>query len=177
MRYVADSVKNNVLFLTSREEPVQPLLYSSELAMKAIYKHTQPGTLVLICLLIPVLIIVVVSILDQWLWVTAAVLVFLIALGIVFASLTVEVTGERIACWFGPGLIRKEWPISELRSVAMVQNRWFYGWGIRLTPKGWLYNVSGFDAVELELASGPRVRIGTDEPRELKAAIGRAMRG
>ena len=144
--------------------------------MKAIYNHTQLGTVVLVCLLIPVLIIIVVSSLDQWLWVTRIVLVFLIACGVLFASLTVEVRRERIACWFGPGLIRKQWPVSEVRSIARVQNRWFYGWGIRRTPTGWLYNVSGFDAVEIELASGASVRIGTDEPRELERAIRRAMK-
>ncbi len=158
------------------QRSVHPLLSLRSSDMKAIYNHTQLGTVVLVCLLIPVLIIIVVSSLDQWLWVTRIVLVFLIACGVLFASLTVEVRRERIACWFGPGLIRKQWPVSEVRSIARVQNRWFYGWGIRRTPTGWLYNVSGFDAVEIELASGASVRIGTDEPRELERAIRRAMK-
>ena len=44
-------------------------------------------------------------------------------------------------------------------------------WVIR---NGWLYNVSGFDAVELELASGKLCRIGTDEPGRLLHAIEQA---
>jgi hypothetical protein len=34
-----------------------------------------------------------------------------------------------------------------------------------------LYNVSGFDAVELSLADGRRVRLGTDEPDAVVAAL------
>ncbi len=37
-----------------------------------------------------------------------------------------------------------------------------------------LWNVSGFDAVELDLPGGRRFRVGTDEPTELVAAISRA---
>jgi hypothetical protein len=35
----------------------------------------------------------------------------------------------------------------------------------------WIYNVSGFDAVELRMTDGRMYRIGTDEPHELEAAI------
>ena len=34
-----------------------------------------------------------------------------------------------------------------------------------------MFNVSGFEAVELTLASGRAFRIGTDQPKELTAAI------
>jgi hypothetical protein len=34
-----------------------------------------------------------------------------------------------------------------------------------------LFNVSGLDAVEVELVDGKRIRIGTDEPQALVAAI------
>ncbi len=57
-----------------------------------------------------------------------------------------------------------------------MRNPWYYGWGIRLTPTGWMYNISGLDAVQLQLASGKRFRIGTDEPVQLKSAIDRAIR-
>jgi len=36
---------------------------------------------------------------------------------------------------------------------------------------GWMYNVWGLDAVELNLTSGKVFRIGTDEPAELLAAV------
>jgi hypothetical protein len=40
-----------------------------------------------------------------------------------------------------------------------------------------LYNVSGTDAVEIELRSGRRFRIGTDEPKVLAQAIQTATVG
>ena len=61
--------------------------------------------------------------------------------------------------------------MSDIRDAKAVKNRWYYGWGIRLSPHGWLFNVSGFDAVELEMANGVKYRIGTDEPDKLLAAI------
>lgn len=52
-----------------------------------------------------------------------------------------------------------------------MKNPWYYGWGIRLPPHGWLFNVSGLDAVEIELAFGRTFRVGTDRPGELAEAI------
>ena len=43
----------------------------------------------------------------------------------------------------------------------------------RRTQLGWMFNVSGLDAVELSLASGARFRIGTDRPGEVMVALGR----
>jgi hypothetical protein len=37
------------------------------------------------------------------------------------------------------------------------------GWGIRALHKGWLWNIAGLDAVELELKTGRVFRIGTDD--------------
>jgi hypothetical protein len=47
--------------------------------------------------------------------------------------------------------------------------------GIRKIPGGWLYNISGADAVELTLKGGKRCRIGTDVPEELERAIEPAL--
>ena len=41
----------------------------------------------------------------------------------------------------------------------------------RHTPHGWLYNVSGWEAVEITLPSGKRFRLGTDEPRRLEQVL------
>jgi hypothetical protein len=91
-----------------------------------------------------------------------------------FRSLTVEVSSGVVAVWFGSGLISRRFPVGEIRAARVVRNPWYYGWGIRLTPGGWMFNVSGFDAVELELTGARRFRIGTDEPRELVTAIRQA---
>jgi hypothetical protein len=44
-----------------------------------------------------------------------------------------------------------------------------------MTPHGWLFNVAGSEAVELRFDSGTKVRIGSDEPSQLMAAIRSAM--
>ena len=88
-----------------------------------------------------------------------------------FSSLTVELDQERLRFWFGPGLFGRAFPLREISAWTAVENPWWYGWGIHLTPTGWLYNVAGRGAVELELHDGRRLRIGTDQPEQLCAAI------
>ncbi len=94
-----------------------------------------------------------------------------------FSSLTVTVSHERVEVRFGPGLVRKRFRSDEVLQARPVRNHWYYGWGIRLTPHGWLFNVSGLDAVELLMRNGRTYRIGTDQPKELAAAISSARKG
>lgn len=95
---------------------------------------------------------------------------------LLFPTLTAVVQGDRLRCFFGLGLIRREIAVSEVLAVSVVRNSWTYGWGLRLIPGGWLWNVSGLDAVELRLRSGKIFRIGTDEPAALQSAIANAVR-
>ena len=39
----------------------------------------------------------------------------------------------------------------------------------------WIFNVSGFDAVEIKMENGKIFRIGTDEPKKLEHAILQAI--
>jgi hypothetical protein len=94
-----------------------------------------------------------------------------------FASLTVTKGNDAVRIRFGPlGLVRKNWRLSEIVSATPVTSPWYYGYGIRWTPHGPLYNVAGSGAVEILLVSGKKVRIGTDEPEQLAGAISRAIR-
>jgi len=105
-------------------------------------------------------------------------LIVLVVLGVtalLFASLTVEIKDGMLKLAFGPGLMRKRTRLADIQACAVVQNPWWYGWGIRLTPHGWLYNVAGLSAVEVTLKGGRRFRIGTDEPEQLCQALQRAM--
>lgn len=54
--------------------------------------------------------------------------------------------------------------------------REYGGWGIRFGPRGRAYNVSGDRGVQLELADGSRVLIGSRRADELAAAIAEARR-
>ncbi len=97
--------------------------------------------------------------------------IFIIVLLWLFSSLTVEVSEEELRHYFGPGFWKKTYLLQDIESVKQVRNSWIYGWGIRLTPFGWLYNVSGLDAVQIQLRSGKTFRIGTDDPKGLLEAI------
>ncbi len=99
------------------------------------------------------------------------VLILTVATVVLFSRLTVRVDGSQLSWWFGPGIIRKSVPVSEIVDATPVRNAWWYGWGIHLTPRGWLYNVSGLDGVEITLRSGRRFRLGTDEPDRLTRVI------
>jgi hypothetical protein len=100
-----------------------------------------------------------------------AVTILLLVVAVLFGSLTVTVGTRDLVIRFGPGPIGKRWQLAEITDAQAVTNPWWYGWGIRVTPVGWLYNVSGLGAVEIRLSSGKRARIGTDEPERLAAAI------
>ena len=138
------------------------------------YQHTQSGTLILCTLgsaaVITGGIAAFFSLIPGWVMLPLVVCAYL------FSSLTVKVSREQVTLRFGPGLIKKSFAVIDICNVEIVRNHWYYGWGIKLTPHGWLYNVSGFEAVEIQLQNRRKYRIGTDEPRELHAAIQTAMK-
>jgi hypothetical protein len=136
------------------------------------YRHTQIGTLILIALggSLALLAIAYVRASDApaVLWTVMVILALCLAN---FYALTVEVTTDTLTVALGPGLLRKQFRILDLDDARRVRIAWYNGWGIRLTQHGWLWNVSGLDAVEMELANGSRFRIGTDDTEGLLAAI------
>lgn len=94
--------------------------------------------------------------------------VLLVAL---FGVLTVRVDDAAVRCIFGIGLIRFRIPFRDVRSARVIRSPWYAGWGIRMVAGGWLYNVSGRQAVELNHVSGGRTLVGTDDPAGLLAAV------
>ena len=95
---------------------------------------------------------------------------------VIFSTLTVTVRDGAMVVFFGPGLIRRRIPLRRIREVRVVRTPWYYGWGIRLTPTGWLWNVSGLDGVEVQFDDGHRFRVGSDQPNRLAEALLREMR-
>jgi hypothetical protein len=135
------------------------------------YKHTQIGYFMIVCGTIALVIALEVffrkATVTSMLGGLAAIFVII---GL-FATLTVEIRDGLLRFRFGLGLIRKKLEIAEIESCEVVRNPWYYGWGIHATGKGWVYNVSGFEAVEIFMSDGRRLRIGTDEPDLLRKAI------
>jgi hypothetical protein len=108
---------------------------------------------------------------------TIPMLVALVVIAIFFHSLTVEIDGNELCRYFGPGLWTYRLTSEEIESVRAVRNRWWFGYRIRRHNSFILYNVSGLDAVELKLKTGNIRRIGTDDPHGLLAALQQVMRG
>jgi hypothetical protein len=135
------------------------------------YRHTQIGWVMLVALILPVGLIGLLLATTQLWAALGLVLVVLLVTAALFSTLTVEVDGRQLRFRFGPGPIRKHIDLANVRHFAAVRNPWWYGWGIHLTPRGPLYNVSGSGAVELHLKDGKRLRIGTDEPEALCHAL------
>jgi hypothetical protein len=135
------------------------------------YRHTQIGYLTIIALAIILLFSALLMAVTGFNWIGFAVLVFIAICLALFATLTVVIEGDVLEIRFGPGVIRKKFPLKDIESCQVVKNPWYYGWGIRMTPHGWLYNVSGFSAVEIKMKTGKKYRIGTDVPSELEQAI------
>src|SRR5437879_7367125 len=98
--------------------------------------------------------------------VLGVVLVVLLSAAFLFGSLTTEVDERRFTFWFGPGVMRRSFALSQIESCTPVTNPWWYGRGIHWTPYGWLYNVAGGGAVQLTLSDGRRLRVGTVEPEQ-----------
>ena len=139
------------------------------------YRHTQPGTAILVvCLAIGALAAAIAWRTGQMPMILM--LITLVAVAVVFHSLTVEVDDDELRWYFGPGFWTYRIARDEIQNVAVVRNHWWNGFGIRTAPGFRLYNVSGLDAVELVLKSGDIRRIGTDDPRGLATCLAAALR-
>lgn len=144
---------------------------------KISYSKTQYGK-VIISLTLVFLIVLVVFYDEVKSWDPAeenamlSTMTILVVLSLLFYKLKVEVNDIEITLTFGVGVIKKRIELSKIQSVEAVKNKFWYGWGIRLTPHGWLWNIAGYDAVELTYKQSKRkFRIGCENSAELKASI------
>ncbi len=99
-------------------------------------------------------------------------LAIFLVLGALFSSLTTVVTDEYFIFHFSLGFWRKRIPIADIRRATAVRSKLWDGFGVHLTSHGWLYNVWGLDAVEIERTNGKLLRVGSDDARALAEAIG-----
>ena len=140
------------------------------------YKHKQIGYLPIIAIIIPLLILFFVMILTEFNQILLIGFFALLLALILFPSLTVEINKTKLIVKFGFGIIGKKFNLRDINSCHAIKNHWYYGWGIRITPHGWLYNISGLSAIEIQMKNGKTYRIGTDEPKKLEHAIIQAIK-
>lgn len=150
------------------------------------YKHTQVGYLMLVVTL-------AVLVFFAWLQITAraeppsvdsgtnfavtAIMALVLLILASFSTLTVSINEKHLRIKFGYGIFKKKFLLEDIASTRTVKNHWYYGWGIRVWfwPYMWIYNVSGFDAVEMTMRNGKIYRIGTDAPKELESSLNQGV--
>jgi len=134
------------------------------------YKHRQTAGITLIVLLLPTAFCAFLAWVNRAWWMYLVACAFLLVAWF-FSSLTVEVNDRELVSYFGPGLWRYRVPLDTIADAARTTSSALEGWGIRVTTRGMLYNVSGRDAVEIRLGDGRRFRLGTNDPDGLTAAL------
>lgn len=139
--------------------------------MNPIYHHKQIGYLLIGALSAGVILIGILMFKTKFNPITVLVLIVLAICFYLFHSLTIEINDQNLIFFFAHGFLKKKIAIAAIEKIAIVTNRWYYGWGVRLMPNGWLYNVSGLKAVEIEMKNGKTFRIGSDEPEHVKQVL------
>jgi hypothetical protein len=93
------------------------------------------------------------------------------AITVIFTRLTARVDEAEVRWAFGWGFPSYRLSLDEIESTEIVTYRVWSGYGIRIIPGGMLYNIAGNRAVEIIRRNKRKIRIGTDEPEALRAAI------
>jgi len=137
------------------------------------YEHTQIGYLMAGLFFAAACIAVAIGAIWPSARVSFVIGILLLLTVVFFHKLTVQIDNETLRAWFGPGLITKKVRMADIASCEPIRIRWWYGWGIHLTPYGWLYNIAGWDAVAIRLRDRRTFALGTDDPQGLAAAIRR----
>lgn len=143
------------------------------------YNKTQTGWLI-IGLMSSIIFLIILMYIFQWgnepipLLAFAGLLTLFILLLFLFYQLTVRLDGPILHVIYGLGIIHYRFTIDELESAKKIKTPWYYGFGIRITPKGMLYNISGPKAVEIKFTRNGKnktILVGSPDPDRLKQAL------
>lgn len=142
--------------------------------MKTKYRHTQYGALMFIVFLMAgvLIAVVAVAIIAEGRTLAAVIMIlgYLLGLGMFYSS-TIEISEEKLKFWFGIGIVRKTFVLSEIQSSKEVDIPWYYFWGVKSIPGGWLWSIAPGTGVEIVLKNGSLVLLGTNQPEKLKQAV------
>ncbi|HEX9804890.1 MAG TPA: hypothetical protein VGA67_04360 [Candidatus Dojkabacteria bacterium] len=141
------------------------------------YKHTQIGYLIIVVFIATAILFAVTLVLADFSLPLTLLMIVVLALLASFFTLQTVIDETVLKIKFGYGIFKKRFLLKDISSATLVKNYWYTGWGIRVSfwPYMWIYNVSGFDAVEIKMKNGKIYRIGTDEPDNLKKAIQKSI--
>lgn len=142
------------------------------------YKHTQIGYLMIYVIISLILLFGIMLNQNDFEPIPMTIMIGILLIMISFTSLKVTIDSHYLRIKFGYGLFRKKFALNKILSIKTTKNHWYHGWGIRVWfwPYRWLYNVSGFDAVEIKMKNGKIFRIGTDEPQNLEQTLNQTLK-
>lgn len=86
-------------------------------------------------------------------------------------KLRVSIEDKKLTLSYGIGLFKKRFDLSDVNNVSIVRNKWYCGWGVRISSEGTIYNISGFEGVKIDFRSGVSIVVGTNKPLELYQAL------
>ena len=114
------------------------------------YEHTQGSRLLLMSVVfylpLAAVILIAIAVGEDGGNLVATVLMAVVAITavlVVFSTLSVEVTPAVVQMSWRFGWPRKAIERADIISHEVVRNPWWYGWGIRLTRHGWMWNIMG----------------------------------
>jgi hypothetical protein len=140
-------------------------------------KYTQFGTFMVVSTLSILIFVTIIFFKSGLLSGNDAIIPFSVVLIIMvclflFYNLSIYIDHTSLSFKMGIGLFGKSYELSEIKSCTLVRNSAFLGFGIKMLRNGWLYNVSGLRAIELEFYNKSSVvRIGTDRPEEISEIV------
>jgi len=142
------------------------------------YRHRQTGTTIIAALTPGVMLgLILFAILPApEAYIGLGVACICLVFAVLFSSLSIEIAEGYLRWSFGPGVIFKRVSLADISDAIATQTSLLDGWGIHMTRRGWVYNVSGRRAVWITLRTGKKFILGSDEPERLVAVL-RERRG
>jgi len=86
-------------------------------------------------------------------------------------SMTIEISENGLCWYFGPSVWKKRILLEDIARVQRIRIPWWYGIGIKYTPRAWVYLVNPGDGVEVQTINNEIVRLGTDDAERLIGAL------
>ena len=137
-----------------------------------LYKKTQNGLIANFIILFSVMLLINLArksdnTTETIILIAITVLLFLVWL--LVYKLTIVIDDKTITAIFGIGLLKRKFNINDIdfSTLQVVKPSLLTGIGIRLTSKGWLWNVKVGKAIYFKSKNGKTFFVGTDEPEKI----------
>jgi hypothetical protein len=137
-----------------------------------LYKKTQNGVIINFIIQFSAILLIILARKSDNPTETAILIVIAVLLFLAWLlvyKLTIVIDDKTITAIFGIGLLKRKFNISDIdfSTLQVVKPSLLAGIGIRLTSKGWLWNVKVGKAIYFKSKNGKTFFVGTDEPEKI----------